>query len=61
MNTPTTLEHEEPVFPEEAGGPPRPLDFYGLTIPPWAGSCAASWPPISTTWGWRRPGTCLAP
>lgn len=34
MNTPTTLEHEEPVFPEEEGGPPRPLDFYGLSIPP---------------------------
>ena len=30
----TPLEHEEPVFPEEQGGGPRFLDFYGHSIPP---------------------------
>ncbi|THF55140.1 ABC transporter substrate-binding protein [Pseudothauera rhizosphaerae] len=27
-------EAEEPVFPEDEGGPARRLDFYGLSIPP---------------------------
>lgn len=29
-----SLEDEEPVFPEEQGGAPRQLDFYGHSIPP---------------------------
>lgn len=27
-------EAEEPIFPEDEGGPARRLDFYGLSIPP---------------------------